>query len=88
VLPLPDVAASDKLHHLVAYAALALPVAMARPRRWWLVPVALLAWSGAIELVQPYVSRDASWADLGANATGLMLGVLLASVLRRACKVF
>ena len=82
-LPLPDFAASDKLHHLLAYAALAVPVSLARPPRWpvWIAGFALL--SGTMEIVQPYVNRWGEWADLAANLTGLAIGVGLAALLRR-----
>ena len=73
-LPLPDAASSDKLHHLVAYALLAWPVATARPKGWVRIMAFFLAWSGMIELVQPFVNRYGEWADLAANATGLLLG--------------
>lgn len=73
-LPLPDVASSDKLHHLVAYALLALPVATARPTGWLWIMAFFLAWSGMIEILQPYVNRYGEWADMAANATGLLLG--------------
>ena len=82
-LPLPDAAASDKLHHLLAYAALAMPVAAARPRRWVWILMLLLAWSGLIELVQPFVNRHRELADLAANATGLALGTAAGTAARR-----
>ena len=82
-LPLPDAAASDKLHHLLAYAALAIPVAAARPRRWVWILMLLLAWSGMIELVQPFVNRHRELADLAANATGLAFGPGAGAAVRR-----
>jgi VanZ family protein len=81
-LPLPEAALNDKLHHLVGYAALALPVAIARPRNWWLALPAFVLWSGAIELAQPYVNRHGEWVDLAANAAGLALGVAAAAAVR------
>jgi VanZ family protein len=84
--PLPELppgAQNDKLNHFVAYAALALPVALARPRLWLAVIAGLALWSGMIELVQPRVNRYGEWADFIANATGLGLGMLLAAGLRR-----
>ena len=83
-LPLPDLALDDKLHHLVAYAGLALPLALARPRGWWLGLPAFLAWSAAIELVQPFVNRYGEWVDLAANGAGILLGVAIASAMRLA----
>jgi hypothetical protein len=82
-LPLPEVEMADKLHHLVAYALLAFPVALARPVGAPLFLLLFIAWSGGIELVQPYVERQGDWIDLAANAAGLALGTLAATALRR-----
>ncbi|MGB0282775.1 MAG: VanZ family protein [Neptuniibacter sp.] len=71
---------SDKLHHFIAYAALAFPVACARPKRWLVIVAGFLAYSGVIELIQPYVNRYGEWLDLGANAFGLLVGVLVAYI--------
>lgn len=84
--PLPELppgAQNDKLNHFVAYAALALPVALARPRFWMAMIAGLALWSGMIELVQPRVNRYGEWADFAANSAGLGLGILLATGLRR-----
>ena len=81
--PAPDLISNDKLHHMIAYAALALPVSLARPRHWWLVLAGFLTWSGKMEILQPYVNRYGEWADLLANASGLALGGGLGALLRR-----
>lgn len=84
--PLPELppgAQNDKLNHFIAYAALALPVALARPRFWLAIIASLALWSGLIELIQPQVNRYGEWADFAANAMGLGLGVVLAAGLRR-----
>ena len=75
---LPAAPGSDKLHHFIAYAALAFPVACARPKHWLVIVAGFLAYSGLIELIQPYVNRYGEWLDLGANAIGLLMGLLLA----------
>ncbi|WP_210394691.1 hypothetical protein [Motiliproteus sediminis] len=79
---LPEVPGSDKTHHLVAYAALMLPAAYARPRGWLWLGLFFLGWSGAIELLQPLVNRYGEWLDLAANAAGLVTGITLAALLR------
>lgn len=77
---LPAAPGSDKLHHFIAYAALVFPVACAKPKRWLVIVAGFLAYSGLIELIQPYVNRYGEWLDLGANAIGLIVGVALAFI--------
>ncbi|TLS77403.1 VanZ family protein [Mariprofundus erugo] len=80
---LPDVPGSDKIHHYIAYGALMLPLALRRPQGWPWLALLFFAWSGAIELIQPYVNRYGEWADLAANGAGLLSGLLLAWLLNR-----
>jgi len=82
----PDIplARNDKVQHLIAYGALALPAALARPRFWPLLLGGFALWSGAIEIVQPHVGRAMHLADFAANLAGLALGAALAALLRRA----
>lgn len=80
---LPAVPGGDKLHHLVAYTVLMLPVALRKPLRWPLIGVFFVAWSGAIELIQPYVNRYGEVFDLLANGLGVLCGVVLAEGVRR-----
>ena len=80
---LPSVPGGDKIHHLIAYAALVFPVALRRPKPWRLIAILFIACSGLIELVQPFVNRYGEWLDMVANITGLSLGIVLAEVVRR-----
>jgi VanZ family protein len=75
-LPLPEVDQGDKLHHLVAYAALAFPVSLAGPPGWPRWIVGFLLFGAAIELVQPYANRYGEIADWAANAAGVTIGAL------------
>ncbi len=34
---LPPTPGSDKLHHLIAYAALVIPLALRKPKHWWFI---------------------------------------------------
>jgi len=77
---LPEVG-GDKAAHFLSYALLVLPSSLRRPARAPLLWGALLAWSGLIELLQPYVNRQAELADLAANGLGMFFGILLARVL-------
>lgn len=73
---------SDKLHHVLAFAILALPLAVARPR-WIPVTGLLLAvYGGLIEIIQPWVGRSRDLADWQADLAGILLGSLLGLALR------
>lgn len=80
---LPPVPGNDKTLHLVAYAALMFPVALRRPGYWTWLGLCFIAYSGIIELLQPYVNRYGQWSDLAANAIGIVCGLLLATGLQR-----
>lgn len=84
--PLPGglpVAGSDKSHHLIAFAALCLPIAALEPR-WlpWALP-AMAAFGGLIEIVQPWTGRTRDLADWQADLAGLGLGLLAGLALHR-----
>lgn len=68
---------SDKTHHFVAYASLMFPVALRRPKGWWLIALAFVGYSGVIELLQPLVNRSNEWLDLLANGCGVTIGAVL-----------
>ena len=77
----------DKLNHFFAFTVLAFCAERAfRPRDWRHpgVPLALLAFGAAIELVQSQVpGRSAEVADVFADAVGIVAGLLLAAAWRR-----
>ena len=69
---LPTVAGSDKTHHVIAFAALALPCALLHPRSLiWMVP-GMLIFGAAIEWTQPYVGRQGELADFIADCIGVV----------------
>ena len=71
---LPPVPGGDKTHHFIAYAALMFPTAIKKPKHWWAIVLGFVGWSGAIELLQPYVNRYGEFQDLLANIIGLIFG--------------
>lgn len=75
----------DKANHLLAFATLGALASLGWRSAWsW---VCLLAFGGAIELLQALTpAREASWADLGADALGLALAALLLGVVRRRAR--
>jgi VanZ family protein len=79
---LPPVPGTDKTHHFIAYGLLMFPVAFVRPRHWLLIGCVFVLYSGAIELIQPYVNRYGEWLDMLANAGGTLCGVFTAYLYR------
>lgn len=80
---LPSVPGTDKIHHLIAYGCLMLPLALRKPDKWMLFGLLFIAYSGLIELIQPYVNRHGEWADLGVNVVGVVCGVIVAGLINR-----
>jgi len=77
---LPPLPGTDKTHHLIAYAILTLPTALRKPNGWILLGLFFIAYSGAIELLQPYVNRYGDWSDMFANTAGVVCGFIIAEV--------
>ena len=79
--PAPE--GSDKLVHLIAFAALAFP--LARTGRIGLLPVFIgaSAFGGAIELIQPSFNRSAEFNDWVADVVGVVLGIGCGLLYRR-----
>jgi len=82
--PAPD--GSDKLVHLIAFAALAFP--LARTGRIGLLSIFIGAslYGGAIELIQPSFNRSADVNDWVADVVGVALGIGLGLLYRRLRK--
>lgn len=81
--PGPGLPGSDKTHHILGFAVLALPMATVRPRAMlWLAPL-LACYGGLIEIVQPYVGRGRELADWLADLAGVGLGTLAGLAVRR-----
>jgi len=72
--------------HLIAFAALAFP--LARTGRFGLLPVFIgaSAFGGAIELIQPSFNRSADVNDWIADIVGVILGIGLGLLYRRLRK--
>ena len=84
--PPPGPDGSDKIVHLIAFAALAFP--LARTGRFGLVPVFMGAsvFGGLIEVLQPSFGRSADMQDWIADIAGVGLGIVLALIYRRLRK--
>ena len=79
--PAPD--GSDKVVHLIAFAALSFP--LARTGRFGLIPVFVgaSAFGGLIELIQPSFNRSAGMSDWVADILGVVLGMICGLIYRR-----
>ena len=73
--PPPAPEGIDKLVHLIAFAALAFP--LARTGRFGLLPVFISAsaFGGIIEVIQPSLNRSADFNDWVADIVGVALGI-------------
>ncbi|GAA6139614.1 hypothetical protein NBRC116583_33610 [Arenicella sp. 4NH20-0111] len=80
---LPDVPGNDKAHHLISYGLLMVPAFLVGYAKRVQLMFVFFLWSGAIELVQPYVNRFGEWADLTANGMGLLIGAFVGMILSR-----
>ena len=79
--PAPD--GSDKVVHLIAFAALSFP--LARTGRFGLLPVFVgaSAFGGLIELIQPTFNRNTDMNDWIADILGVSLGIVCGLIYRR-----
>src|SRR5690606_19817592 len=70
----------DKANHVIAYVALAMLGRFGFPAAsFWKLGLCLLAYGGLIEILQGMTpDRMADWADLAANAIGIVIGLVVA----------
>jgi len=76
-LGLPDVAGSDKDHHIMAFAALVFPCAALYPQGLSRVILGATAYGALIEIIQPFVGRSGDFLDFIADLAGIGLGSIL-----------
>lgn len=75
----------DKLNHASAFCVLMLLLDSGWPARRKMGAALLLVYGGLIELIQLQVpGRSGEWLDLGADAVGLLAGLVLAALARAA----
>jgi VanZ family protein len=77
-MPSGGPAGSDKIYHVLAFACLAFPLPLVRPRFAVWVILGVIAYGGVIEVIQPFFGRQAEWADLVADGVGAILGAIVA----------
>ena len=77
-MPSGGPAGSDKIYHVLAFACLAFPLPLVRPRWTVWVILSVIVYGAAIETIQPFFGRQAEWADLVADGIGAILGASVA----------
>ena len=77
-VPAGGPAGSDKIYHILAFACLAFPLPLVRPRLAIWVVLGVISYGGLIEMIQPFFGRQAEWADLIADGIGAILGATVA----------
>ena len=87
----PVLSSSDKLNHLLAFTCLGVSGRLALRSGWrgtFIVGAGLVVFGGFIELAQTQVpGRIGDWADLMADAAGIVLGLVLVLALRQSSRV-
>ena len=79
----PSVPGSDKIHHLIAYSALAIGVGLRRPSNYVLIIILFSLYSGLIEIIQPYLNRFREVEDFLFNNLGILIGLTLGIVINK-----
>lgn len=79
---MPAAPGSDKLHHFLAFGAVAFPMAFARPAAFLWIVMAVSAYGGIIELIQPFMGRYGDVRDAVMNALGALTGGASGALLR------
>ena len=79
----PNIPGSDKIHHLIAYSALAIGVGLRRPSNYVLIIILFSFYSGLIEIIQPYVNRFREVEDFLFNNLGILIGLTLGIVINK-----
>ena len=84
LMPAPQLPGNDKAIHLLAFVLLTLPLSLRPWVKGWKLGLGCLAFGAAIEIIQPFVNRSGEWLDLGADAAGIVLGLAIGQILRKA----
>ena len=73
---MPD---SDKWHHFVEFAVLTTRLICVKAAYWTIIVPFALIFGAVIEVIQPYLNRSGDIYDFYANATGVLIGIIIGS---------
>ncbi|MDD7970488.1 VanZ family protein [Roseinatronobacter alkalisoli] len=73
----------DKIVHFAVFFSVAMPAYVARLRFWPVILTGLIAYGGAVELIQPHFGRSAEFGDFIANSLGVIAALPCAVWFRR-----
>ena len=79
----PSIPGTDKIHHLIAYSALAIGVGLRRPLNYVLIIILFSFYSGLIEIIQPYINRFGEIEDFLFNNLGILIGLTLGILINK-----
>ena len=82
----PASAGSDKLVHLISFAALVFPLAYTGRFRLIPIVIGVSIYAGFIEIIQPRFNRGADIYDWIADIFGILIGVISGLIYRRRSK--
>lgn len=71
----------DKVEHMIAYMALAIPVSLKRPRLFMPLVLFFICYGIGIEIVQAYVGRVGDVIDVIFNITGIALAIIMGRII-------
>ena len=78
----PSVPGSDKIHHLIAYAALTICIGFRKPSNYFLLIIFFSIYSGLIEIIQPHLNRFGEIEDFLYNNFGILIGLMLGKFIK------
>tara|TARA_Y100000996_G_C22476169_1_gene624217 strand:+ start:454 stop:813 length:360 start_codon:yes stop_codon:yes gene_type:complete len=79
----PSVPGTDKIHHLIAYAALTICIGLRKPPYYHLIIIFFSIYSGLIEIVQPYLNRFGEIDDFLYNNFGIFIGLVSGIIINK-----
>ncbi len=79
----PSLPGSDKIHHLIAYAALTICIGFRKPSNYFLIIIFFSIYSGLIEIIQPYLNRFGEIEDFLFNNFGILIGLVSGTLIKK-----